>query len=96
MHSHAWITNGLTALVALAVVCAAGAAAHAPLRHVPENTIKFVVGAMIVAFGTFWTLEAMAGDVWPGGDWSLLALAAFYLLAGQALVAWMKDRRVAA
>ena len=52
----------------------------------PENTIKFVVGAMITSFGTYWTLEAMAGNVWPLGDWSLLALNAFYLAGGQALV----------
>src|SRR4051812_30208573 len=32
------------AVVALAIVVAAGAIAHAPLSRVPENTIKFAVG----------------------------------------------------
>jgi uncharacterized membrane protein len=86
LHSHAWVSNGIAALVALLAVFIAGLAVRAPLRRVPENAIKFVVGAMIVSFGTFWTLEALAGDVWPLGDWSLLVLAAFFIAGGQALV----------
>jgi uncharacterized membrane protein len=69
---------------------------RAPLRRVPENAIKFVVGAMIVSFGTFWTLEALAGDVWPFGDWSILLLAAFFLAGGQALVLLIRQARVVA
>ena len=98
LHSQAWVSNGLVALLALVVVCVAGVAVHAPLRRVPENAIKFVVGAMICSFGTFWTLEALAGDVWPGGDWSLLGLAAFFLAGGQALAVVLraKPKQVAA
>jgi uncharacterized membrane protein len=92
LHSHAWVFNGFAALAALAVVFASGLAIRAPLRRVPENAIKFVVGAMIVSFGTFWTLEALAGAVWPLGDWSLLALSAFFMAAGQALVPVMRAR----
>ena len=94
LHSRAWISNGIAAVAALLVVFAAGLTARAPLRRVPENAIKFIVGSMIVSFGTFWTLEAMAGDVWPLGDWSLLALEAFFLLGGQALVPVLRGRRV--
>src|SRR5271165_2586454 len=72
LHSQAWISNGVAALAALLAVFVAGLAVRAPLRRVPENVIKFVVGSMIVSFGTFWTLEALAGDIWPLGDWSLL------------------------
>jgi uncharacterized membrane protein len=86
LHSQAWVSNATAAVVALIVVFVAGLAIRAPLTRVPENTIKFVVGAMITSFGTYWTLEAMAGNVWPLGDWSLLALNAFYLAGGQALV----------
>jgi uncharacterized membrane protein len=85
LHSQAWVFNGATAVVGLLAVFCTGLAVRAPLRRVPENAIKFVVGAMIVSFGTFWTLEALAGDVWPAGDWSLLALEAFYLAGGQVL-----------
>jgi uncharacterized membrane protein len=62
------------------------------LRRVPENAIKFVVGAMIVSFGTFWTLEALAGNIWPLGDWTLLALEVFFLAGGQALVPLVRRR----
>ncbi len=93
LRSGAWISNGIAAVVALLTVFAAGLSARAPLRRVPENAIKFIVGSMIVSFGTFWTLEAMAGEVWPLGDWSLVALEAFYLLGGQALVPLLRGRR---
>jgi len=90
LHSQAWVSNGLVALLALVVVCVAGVAVHAPLRRVPENAIKFVVGAMICSFGSFWTLEALAGNVWPGGDRSLMGLALFFLAGGQALAAVLR------
>jgi uncharacterized membrane protein len=98
LQSQAWLFDGATAVIALLLVFVAGLAVRAPLRRVPENAIKFMVGAMIVSFGTFWTLEALAGDVWPAGDWSLLALEAFYLAGGQALVRVMRrgPRRVTA
>jgi uncharacterized membrane protein len=86
LQSHAWGLNAAAAGTALALVCVAGAAVRAPLRRVPENTIKFLVGAMIVAFGTFWTLEALAPGAWPLGDWSLPLLAAFFLAGGMMLV----------
>jgi uncharacterized membrane protein len=95
LHSHAWVSNGAAAVAALLVVFVAGLSVRAPLRRVPENAIKFVVGGMIVSFGTFWTLEALAGPVWPLGDWSLLVLAAFFLAGGQALVPMVRQRRLA-
>jgi uncharacterized membrane protein len=52
-----------------------------------------VVGAMIVSFGSFWTLEALAPGTWPDGDWSLFGLFAFYLLGGLAIAALLKSRR---
>lgn len=81
------------ALAALAMVIAAGAIIRAPLQRVPENTIKFLVGAMIVSFGTYWTLEALGGPAtWPLGDWTLLILFAFYLLGGFAISAMLRVR----
>jgi uncharacterized membrane protein len=74
---------------AVALVAAAGVAIRSPLQRVPENTMKFVVGIMLTAFGTFWGAEG-AGAHWPGSDASLLALvpaiAAFALI----LVALMR------
>src|SRR4051794_33518822 len=93
LHSQAWISNGIAALAALLAVFTVGLAARAPLRRVPENAIKFIVGSMIVSFGTFWTLESLAGEVWPLGEWSLLGLEAFFLLGGQVLVPLVRGRR---
>ncbi|HEX3348792.1 MAG TPA: hypothetical protein VHS58_11900 [Acetobacteraceae bacterium] len=86
-----WASSAGAAIVALVVVAAAGLFVRAPLARVPENVIKFAVGAMIVSFGTFWTVESIAGaTAWPGGDWSLLALVAFYALGGMLLAAILR------
>ncbi len=69
----------LGALAALVVVVALGFAVHRPLASIPENTLKFGVGVLLAAFGTFWVGEGI-GIGWPGADWSLLALVAGYLV----------------
>jgi uncharacterized membrane protein len=80
---------------AVLLVAAAGLAIRAPLSRVPENTMKFVVGIMLTAFGVFWGAEG-AGAHWPGSDAALLALipavAGFALL----LVALMRGSQRAA
>jgi uncharacterized membrane protein len=75
----------VAAVAAVLVVIAAGVAARAPLSRVPENTLKFAVGVMLVSFGTFWGTEG-AGAGWPAGDGALLALIGFTLLCSLALV----------
>ena len=65
------------ALIAVLVVAAAGIAVRAPLSRVPENTMKFVVGVLLCAFGTFWGAEG-AGATWPGSDAALLVLIPAY------------------
>lgn len=90
---HPAVATG-AALLAFVIVAVVGLLIRAPLRRVPENAIKFGVGAMIVSFGTFWTLEALAGDkAWPWGDWSLLILVGFYLLGGLVLTTILRQRR---
>jgi uncharacterized membrane protein len=89
--------TGLAALgaaVALVAVLGAGLVVHAPLSRVPENTLKFGVGVMLTAFGTFWSGEG-AGVEWPGGDIALLALVAFVLAVSAGLVGALRRRRVA-
>jgi Ca2+/H+ antiporter, TMEM165/GDT1 family len=96
LHGRAWASSTAGALAALLVVAAAGVMARAPLRRVPENAIKFTVGTMITAFGTFWSLEAVGGAAtWPWGDWSLIGLAAFYALGGLAIMALLRQRPTA-
>ena len=69
---------GLGALGALVVVVALGIVLHRPLSMVPENTLKFTVGVLLSAFGTFWVGEGIGLD-WPGGDWAIAALTAGFL-----------------
>jgi uncharacterized membrane protein len=86
-----WRASIAGAVAALLVVLAAGLAVRAPLARVPENAIKYVVGVMVVSFGTFWTVEALAGPTaWPGGDWSLLGLVAFYAAGGAAITGMLR------
>jgi uncharacterized membrane protein len=83
---------GLAAIAAgcaVAAVAAVGVTVRAPLSRVPENTLKFVVGIMLTAFGTFWGAEG-AGAHWPGSDAALLALIPAVALFGLAMVAVMR------
>ena len=83
----------LGAVAALAVVIALGLALHRPLSRIPENLLKFIVGLLLSAFGTFWTGQGL-GIPWPGGDWSIMTLVAgFALAAGLALVLAHSSRR---
>ena len=74
------------AVAALLVVLVVGAFVHAPLSRVPENTLKFGVGAMLTSFGMFWSGEGV-GAAWPGGDLAILGIIAFVLATSLLLVA---------
>lgn len=63
----------LAAVAAVVVVTVTGLLVRAPLARVPENSLKFVVGAMLTGFGIFWSVEG-AGATWPGADAALLVL----------------------
>jgi uncharacterized membrane protein len=85
---------GLAALAAgsaVMLVAIGGIAVRAPMSRVPENTLKYAVGVMLTAFGTFWGAEG-AGAHWPGGDAAILALIAFTLVTSLALVAIVRRR----
>ena len=63
------------ALAACVLVAIAGALLHRPLARVPENTLKYIVGTMLTAFGWFWFGEGI-GIQWPYGDAAILGLMA--------------------
>lgn len=89
------IPASLGALAAFVAVMGVGVAMHRPLSRVPENTLKFVVGVMLSAFGVFWTSEGI-GAPWPGGDWALLGLVGAFLATALGLVALMRPRALEA
>jgi uncharacterized membrane protein len=76
-----WAAGGAAA--AFIVVVATGLALHRPLERVPENALKFLVGTLLSAFGTFWIGEGL-GVRWPGDDASLALLAAL-IFAGSVI-----------
>jgi uncharacterized membrane protein len=77
------------AAAAVLVITAVGIAARSPLARVPENTMKFAVGIMLLSFGTFWGAEG-AGVHWPGNDAALLVLIPFFLVISLAYTALLK------
>jgi len=81
----------VAAAAAVAAVIAAGLAARAPLARVPENTMKFAVGVMLSAYGTFWLAEG-AGLSWPAGDAALIGLIAVVLAGSLLAVAAVRRR----
>ena len=77
------------AAAAFVVISGAGVALHKPLTVVPENLMKFIVGAMLTTFGIFWGSEGLLVE-WPLGDATLLVI-----LAGVALVSLIAVRMLA-
>ena len=81
----------LGAAAALCVVIALGLALHRPIASIPENTLKFIVGILLSAFGTFWVGEGL-NLAWPYSDWSIPALAAGFALVALAAVPLCRGR----
>lgn len=84
----------IAAVAAVVVVGLVGVVVRAPLARVPENTMKFVVGIMLTAFGTFWGAEG-AGAHWPGSDAALLVIAPAVACFALLLVAMLRRNKVA-
>jgi uncharacterized membrane protein len=84
------------AIASLVVVVAAGIVLRQPLTRVPENLVKYAVGVMLTAFGTFFAGEGLGVDWW-NGDWAILALISGYALASflfVRLLVWSPSRIV--
>jgi uncharacterized membrane protein len=90
-HAGMLVPASLGAVAALLVIIALGFILHRPLARVPENTLKFIVGVLLSAFGTFWVGEGM-GLPWPAADWSILALIAAYLAIALVMVPICRSR----
>jgi Ca2+/H+ antiporter, TMEM165/GDT1 family len=84
------VPASIGAVAACLLVVGVGFALHRPLARVPENTLKFVVGVMLSAFGVFWTGEGL-GVTWPGEDLAIIAFVVLFLVT--ALLAVTLARR---
>jgi nitroreductase len=81
---------GLGAAAAAGAVIGVGIILHRPLRNVPENALKLLVGIMLCGIGTFWFLEG-TGLQWPS-DVAVLIPIAFYGVAAWVCVAAIARR----
>ena len=82
------------ALAAGLIVLIAAVILRHPFSRVPENAMGFIVGIMLLSFGTFWSGEGL-GLQWWAGEATLLWIIATYVVASLALVAFW-HKRVAA
>jgi uncharacterized membrane protein len=78
------------ALAAGVIVIALAAMLRAPLTAVPENWMKFGVGAMLSSFGIFWFGEGI-GAHWPGDAASIPIIVAAFLAASWLSVRFLKS-----
>src|SRR5437763_1157404 len=73
------------AAAAVVVLAAVGAATYRLVARIPRRALQLFVGALLSAFGTFWSAEGL-GVRWPGGELSLVWLVALYAASGIVLV----------
>jgi uncharacterized membrane protein len=88
-----WAAGG--ALIAGAIVAVAAAILRHPFSRVPENAMGFIVGIMLLSFGTFWSGEGL-GIHWWAGEVTLAWIVALYLLTAFILIALQRRRGVPA
>lgn len=88
------------AVSAGALVLLLGAVLHRPLSMIPENTLKYGVGLLLAAFGTYWAVEGIGvlsaehhSLEWPGADLAILVLLAGWLLLSRVLVVTLPKLR---
>jgi Ca2+/H+ antiporter, TMEM165/GDT1 family len=67
------------ALAAGLLVLLVGLVLHQPLTRVPENWLKYSVGALLCSFGVFWGAEGL-GAVWPWDALTLVGILAVFLV----------------
>jgi uncharacterized membrane protein len=82
----------LAAGAAVILIAALGFAVRGPLSRIPENALKFIVGALLTTFGIFWSAEG-AGGVWPGSDLALLVVVVFVVALSVVSVIVLRLRR---
>jgi uncharacterized membrane protein len=70
-----------SAVFGCVAVLVVGVVVRGPLSRVPENTLKYGVGLLLAAFGTYWSVEGLGilnpdrlSLEWPGSDLALVAL----------------------
>jgi len=83
----------LGAVGAVVLVLVLAVVLRKPLAMIPENTLKYGVGVLLAAFGTFWAVEGIgvfrSGSEsldWPGADLVLIPLIVGWFLLSRVLI----------
>lgn len=82
-----WAAAG--ALAAAVLVAGAAVLLRHPFSRVPENAMGFIVGIMLLSFGTFWSGEGI-GLHWWQGEATLVWIVGAYLACALLLIAAWK------
>jgi uncharacterized membrane protein len=69
-----------------------------PLAMINENLLKYGVGLLLAAFGTFWAVEGIgifrdgrASLEWPGGDLALVGLIIGWFVLSRIFIAVLRE-----
>ncbi len=86
------------AACAVVLVLGLAIALRRPLAMINENLLKYAVGLLLAAFGTYWAVEGLgifrAGREsleWPGHDLAILVLLATWLILSRVFVAALRQ-----
>jgi uncharacterized membrane protein len=79
------------AAAAFLVITAAGVATRGLVQRIPRSALQLLVGTLLSAFGTFWSVEGL-GLAWPGDEIAILALAGWYVAAAAGYTALLRRR----
>jgi Ca2+/H+ antiporter, TMEM165/GDT1 family len=90
--SFAYAAGG--ALAAGLIVTAAAVSLRRPFSKVPENAMGFIVGVMLLSFGTFWSGEGL-GLRWWAGEATLAWIVGIYTAAALLSIGVWRRRVVA-
>jgi uncharacterized membrane protein len=90
--THSIPATACGAAAAALLVVLLGLLIHRPLARVPENTLKYGVGILLCAFGTYWVGEGLGCD-WPGDDYSILGLITGYFAISALVVKYSRPTR---
>jgi uncharacterized membrane protein len=97
--SNGMLVAATSATVAGVLVFIAAVFLRRPLSSVPENSLKYAVGLLLSAFGTFWAVEGLGyftggkSLTWPGEDWAILGLLAAWFILSRMAVRWARPTR---
>jgi Ca2+/H+ antiporter, TMEM165/GDT1 family len=79
----------ICAIITFLVIIILGSIIHKPLAKVPENTLKYLVGIILVSYGTYEAGKGL-GIQWINYKLSVLTLISFFSILSFITIYWLK------